>query len=104
MTDLKRKSLLDSFENSVVKDIMAFTIPAYKKLVVISYNNIEVEDEDEDYEHITSLTGVSFIAKREYIACISHVKSISVALLSNQIEDIIKFYNISIWLGSFHRS
>lgn len=90
MTDNKKEALLSSFE-SIIKDVMVLTVPAYKKLVTISYNNIEIEIEDEscDYDYITSLTGVSFLAKKEFISGISHVESISIALLSNQIEDII---------------
>ena len=100
MTDNKKEALLSSFEANVIKDIMVFTIPAYKKLVLISHNNMEIE-EDEDYDHITSLTGVSFLARKEFISSISHVQSISIALLSNQIEDTINsIISSSGWIAS----
>lgn len=100
MTDNKKEALLSSFEN-IIKDVMVFTVPAYKKLVTISYNNIEIEDESCDYDYITSLTGVSFLAKKEFISGISHVESISTALLSNQIEDIINsIISSSGWIAS----
>lgn len=100
MTNDKKEALLRSFEENVIKDIMVFTVPAYKKLVVITYNDMKIE-EDDDYDHIISITGISFSARKEFVSKITHVQSISVALLSNQIEDIINsIISTSRWIAS----